>query len=44
MSDPDPDPGRKQPSTSVTRIVIWVFVAGVGLYLLGSGVIGLLID
>jgi hypothetical protein len=36
--EPDPDP--KRPSNA--RIVIWIVVAGVGLYLLGSGIWGII--
>ena len=38
---PTPDDGKKKgPSTN--RIIIWVLVSAVGLYLLGSGIIGIL--
>ncbi|MGY4858285.1 hypothetical protein [Cryobacterium sp. AP23] len=37
---PDDDGGKKGPSTN--RIIIWVVVGAVGLYLLGSGLIGIL--
>ena len=36
---PDDD-GKKGPSTN--RIMIWIVVGAVGLYLLGSGIFGLL--
>lgn len=36
------DPGRGRPPVSPTRIGIWVLVAGVGLYMLGSGIVGIL--
>jgi hypothetical protein len=36
---PDDD-GKKGPSTN--RIMIWVVVGAVGLYLLGSGIFGIL--
>ncbi len=32
--------GRKRPS--MNRIALWVIVGGVGVYFLGSGIIGLL--
>jgi hypothetical protein len=36
---PDDD-GKKGPSTN--RIIIWVVVGAVGLYLLGSGIFGII--
>jgi hypothetical protein len=36
--DEEKDP--RKPTT--TRIVIWVVVGGIGLYLIGSGIIGIL--
>jgi hypothetical protein len=36
----DPKPGR--PGVTPTRIVIWVLVAGVGLYMVVSGLISAL--
>jgi hypothetical protein len=38
QGEPEKDP--RKPSTS--RIVIWVVVGGVGLYLIGSGIYGIL--
>jgi hypothetical protein len=38
QGEPDKDP--RKPSTA--RIVIWVVVGGVGLYLIGSGIVGIL--
>lgn len=37
-------PGKKSWGTvpSTNRIVIWVIVGGIGLYLVGSGIIGIL--
>ncbi len=35
-----PEDGKKGPSTN--RIIVWVIVSGVGLYLIGSGVYGIL--
>jgi hypothetical protein len=35
--EPDPDPRR--PST--TRLAIWIVVGAIGLYLLGSGIWGI---
>ena len=36
------DPENPRPKVSPTRIGIWVLVAGVGLYMVVSGVIGIL--
>jgi hypothetical protein len=38
-SDPEPDPGRRRPSPA--RIAIWLVVGAVGVYMLASGVIGI---
>ncbi|ANP74069.1 MULTISPECIES: hypothetical protein [Cryobacterium] len=38
---PDDDGGKKGPSTN--RIMIWIVVGGIGLYLLGSGIWGILV-
>ncbi|WP_166790423.1 hypothetical protein [Cryobacterium tagatosivorans] len=35
-----PDGDKKGPSTN--RIIVWVIVSGVGLYLVGSGLYGIL--
>jgi len=35
-----PEPASKKPSP--TRIAIWVVVGAVGLYMLGSGIIGII--
>ena len=37
---PDDDGKKKGPSTN--RIMVWIVVGGIGLYLLGSGIFGLL--
>ena len=37
---PDEDP--KKPRLTATRVVIWVAVAAVGLYLVISGIVGIL--
>ena len=37
---PGEDP--KKPRLTATRVVIWVAVAGVGLYLVISGIVGIL--
>ncbi|WP_166805356.1 hypothetical protein [Cryobacterium sp. Hb1] len=36
-----PDKGGRKPP-SMNRIAIWVIIGGVGVYYLGSGIIGLL--
>lgn len=36
----EPDDGKKRPSTN--RIAIWLVVGGIGLYLVGTGIYGLL--
>ncbi|WP_166788096.1 hypothetical protein [Cryobacterium glaciale] len=36
-----PDKGGRKPP-SMNRIALWVIVGGVGLYYLGSGIVGLL--
>jgi len=36
-----PDDGNK-PKLTTTRIVIWIAVAGIGLYLVISGIVGIL--
>lgn len=36
-----PPPGGRKPP-SMNRIALWVIVGGVGVYFLGSGIIGLL--
>ena len=35
------DPGRKK-GPSMNRIALWIVVGGVGVYLLGSGIYGIL--
>jgi len=37
-----PDDGPNKPKITPTRIVIWLAVAGVGLYLVISGIVGIL--
>ena len=41
MTGPLNDPG-KRPGPSMNRIIIWIVVAGVGLYLVISGVLGII--
>ncbi len=41
MSDPDRPPGeppRRGPST--TRVIVWIVVAGIAIYLIVTGIIG----
>ena len=41
MTDPTlPGDDKKKPQISMGRIAIWVIVAGVGLYLVISGLVG----
>ncbi|WP_165314319.1 hypothetical protein [Agromyces protaetiae] len=44
MSDlsPKPDPDRDPKAPSKARITIWIVVGAIGLYLIGTGVWGLL--
>lgn len=35
-------PPEKKPAITATRIALWVAVGGVGLWMLGSGLIGIL--
>lgn len=44
MDAPDPikDDGKK-PAISLNRIIIWVVVGGIGLYLVISGIVGILV-
>ena len=49
MTTPPPPPklpldggDPKRPKLTTTRIVIWIAVAGVGLYLVISGIVGIL--
>ena len=42
MSDLPPEPGKDKPKISLTRIGLWVFVGGVGLYLIVTGLIGII--
>ena len=35
-----PGEDKKKPAISMNRIIIWVIVAGVGLYLVISGLVG----
>lgn len=37
------DDGQKKKGITVNRVAIWVIVGGVGLYLLISGVIGIVV-
>jgi hypothetical protein len=45
MTDNLPLPGddKKKPTISFARIAIWVIVGGIGLYLLISGIVGILV-
>ena len=38
-----PSDDKKKPEISFARIAIWVIVGGVGLYLLISGVVGIIV-
>jgi hypothetical protein len=43
MSTPPEFPaGPKKPRLTTTRVVIWIAVAGIGLYLVISGIVGIL--
>jgi hypothetical protein len=42
MSLPDGTGGPPKPKLTATRIVIWLAVAAVGLYLVISGIVGIL--
>jgi len=37
-----PGEGKKKPAISIQRIAIWVFVGGVGLYLVITGLVGVI--
>ena len=39
-SELEPKPDPRQPST--TRVAIWIIVGAIGLYLLGSGIWGII--
>ena len=39
---PERLPGDEPPKITTNRIIIWIVVAGVGLYLVGTGVVGIL--
>jgi hypothetical protein len=39
---PDPLPGDPPPKISTSRIIIWIVVAGVGLWLIGTGIAGII--
>jgi hypothetical protein len=43
MTDPKLDDDKKKKNTGVTptRIAIWVFVGGVGIYFVVSGIVGI---
>ena len=44
FDQPDPiKPDKKKTEISFARIAIWVIVGGVGLYLLISGVVGIIV-
>ena len=38
-----PQDDKKKPGISMARIAIWVLVGGVGLYLVISGVVGIIV-
>jgi hypothetical protein len=40
---PLPGDDKKKPKISFARIAIWVFVGGVGLYLVISGIVGVIV-
>ena len=42
MSDTPKLPGEKKPTITFGRIAIWVIVGGVGLFLLISGIVGII--
>jgi len=39
---PDRLPGDPPPKISTNRIILWIVVAGVGLYLIGTGIAGII--
>jgi hypothetical protein len=39
---PDRLPGDPPPKISTSRIIIWIVVAGVGLWLIGPGIAGVI--
>jgi hypothetical protein len=39
---PDREPGSPPPKISTTRIVVWIVVAAVGLWLVGTGIAGII--
>lgn len=43
MSDPKPLGERDRPRISLSRIAVWVIVGGIGLYLVISGVVGIIV-
>lgn len=43
MSDPQLPGDRRRPRVSLSRIAIWVFVGGIGLYLVISGMVGIIV-
>ena len=42
MSNLPPQPGGEKPKITSGRIAIWVIVAGIGLYLIVTGVVGII--
>ena len=42
MSNLPPPPGGEKPKITTGRIAIWVIVAGIGLYLIITGVVGII--
>lgn len=41
MAAPQNDPGKK-PAISPQRVIIWIVVGGIGLYLVISGILGII--
>jgi hypothetical protein len=39
---PDRAPGEQPPKITTNRIIIWIAVAGVGLYLVITGIVGII--
>lgn len=42
MSNLPPSPGGEKPKITMGRVAIWVIVAGIGVYLLVTGVVGII--
>ena len=39
---PEPPQNGGKPQLSTTRVVIWIVVAGIAIYLIASGVVGII--